>query len=97
MKFTNKQALNQTLTTGDNKYTPTVNAEIRAFTVFNPTAANIDLVVTIPAKQYIKKTITANATETINQLLNQQLKPSEDVIVTGEGLNVLMTVVEITE
>ena len=97
MKFTNKQALNQTLTAGDNKYTPTVNAEIRAFTAFNPTADNIELVVKIADKQYIKKTVTANATETINQLLNQQLKPSEDVIVMGEGLNVLVTVVEITE
>ena len=97
MKFTNKQALNQTLAAGDNKYTPTVNAEIRAFTAFNPTAANIELIVKIAGKQYIKKTVTAGATETINQLLNQQLKPSEDVVVTGEGLNVLMTVVEITE
>ena len=97
MKFTNKQALNLTLVAGDNKYTPTANSEIRAFTVFNPTDANIELVVRIATKQYIKKTVTAGATDTVNQLLNQQLKPSEDVVVTGEGLNVLMTVVEITE
>lgn len=97
MKFTNKQALNLTLSEGNNLYTPSAKSEIRAFTVFNPTDSNIQLVVTIAAKQYIKKTVTAGATDTVSQLLNQQLKPSEDVVVTGEGLNVLMTVVEITE
>lgn len=97
MKFTNKQALNLTLSEGDNLYTPSAKSEIRAFTVFNPTDSNIQLVVTIAAKQYIKKTVTAGATDTVNQLLNQQLRLGEDVVVTGEGLNVLMTVVEITE
>lgn len=97
MKFTNKQALNITLAAGDNTYKPTADSQIRALTIFNPTANSVDLTVKVSNKQYIKKTITTNATEVVNQLFNQQIAKDETVLITGEGLNVLMTVVEITE
>jgi len=45
----------------------------------------------------IKKTITAGATEVISSLFNQQLVKDEPLTMTGEGANVLITVVEITE
>lgn len=98
MKLTNKQAFNGTLATGSNTvYLPDTDAQIRAFTVSNPTAANIDLTVEVNGKQMAKKTITAGATEVIASLFNQQLVKDEPLTMTGEGANVLLTVVEITE
>lgn len=98
MKLTNKQAFNGTLTTGSNTvYLPPTDAQIRAFTVHNPTAANIDVTVTVSGKLMVKKTITAGATEVISSLFNQQLKKDEPLTMTGEGANVLLTVVDITE
>lgn len=98
MKFINKQAGNITLSAGDNViYTAPTDAQIRAFTVYNPADSNIDITVKIGALQYVKKTVTAGATEIISQLFNQQIAKSEAVMMTGEGVNVLLTVVEITE
>ena len=45
----------------------------------------------------VKKTITSGATEVISSLFNQQLVKDEPLTMTGEGANVLITVVEITE
>ncbi|WP_131669254.1 hypothetical protein [Psychrobacter pygoscelis] len=98
MKFINKQANNVTLVADDNTvYQTNVDAQIRALTVHNPTEANIDLVISLGDKQYVKKTVTPNATEVISQLFNQQIKKTEALTMIGEGLNVLLTVVEITE
>lgn len=97
MKFTNKQALNLTVMAGNNQYLPKADSQIRALTVHNPTLANIDMAISIGGKNYIKRTITAGATEIINQLFNQQLAKDVPMAITGIGLNVLLTVVEITE
>lgn len=98
MKLTNKQAANVTLATGSNTvYLPDTDAQIRAFTVNNPTVTNIDLTVEVSGKAMVKKTITAGATEVIASLFNQQLVKDEPLTMTGEGANVLLTVVEITE
>lgn len=98
MRFTNKQAAIITLAAADNElYLPPADAQIRAFTVHNPTAAPVDTTITINGKVMLKKTITAGATEVISQLFNQQLKKDEPMTMTGEGVNVMLTVVEITE
>lgn len=98
MKFINKQVTLATLGASSNEiYTPLTDAQIRAFTVHNPTAAPIDIVVTVGAIQMLKKTITADATEVLGSLFNQQLKKTEPLSMTGTGANVMLTVVEITE
>lgn len=98
MKLTNKQAANTTLVAGSNTiYLPKTDAQIRAFTVHNPTADPIDTTVLISGKTYVKKTITGGATEVVASLFNQQLKKDEPLTMTGEGANVILTVVEITE
>lgn len=98
MRFTNKQAAIITLAAASNElYLPPADAQIRALTVHNPTAAPVDTTITINGKVMLKKTITAGATEVISQLFNQQLKKDEPMTMTGEGVNVMLTVVEITE
>ena len=98
MKLVNKQAANITLSTGSNTvYLPKTDAQIRAFTVHNPTASPIDATVTVSGKLMVAKTVTAGATEVIASLFNQQLVKDEPLTMTGEGANVLLTVVEITE
>lgn len=97
MKFNNKQALNTTLAAGNNEYKATADSQIRALTVFNPTASNVELTIKIGGKQYVKKTVTAGATEIINVLFNQQIAKDELLVSTGEGLNMLLTIVEMTE
>lgn len=98
MKFINKQAAMLTLIAEVNEvYLPTTDAQIRALTVHNPTELPIDLAIAITGLLMVKKTITAGATEVISSLFNQQLKKDELLTMTGEGANVLITVVEITE
>lgn len=98
MKLVNKQAANITLAAASNTvYLPKTDAQIRAFTVHNPTAAPIETTVAVSGKLMVKKTITEGATEVIASLFNQQLKKDEPLTMTGEGANVLLTVVEITE
>lgn len=98
MKLTNKQAANIVLAAASNTvYLPKTDAQIRAFTVHNPTVDPIEVTVEVSGKVYIKKTITGGATEVIASLFNQQLKKDEPLTMTGEGANVLITVVEITE
>lgn len=98
MKFTNKQVALTTLGAASSEiYTAETDAQIRALTVHNPTAATIDIVVTVGTKQMLKKTITADATEVLSSLFNQQLKKTEILNMTGTGANVMLTVVEITE
>lgn len=98
MKFVNKQVALAALGAASNEiYMPVTDAQIRAFTVHNPTDTPIDIVVTIGAIQMLTKTVTANATEVLGALFNQQLKKSEPLTMTGSGANVMLTVVEITE
>lgn len=98
MKLTNKQAANITLAAGSNTvYLPKTDAQIRAFTVHNPTVDPIEVSVTVSGKVVVKKTITAKSTDVISPLFNQQLVKDEPLTMTGEGANVLITVVEITE
>lgn len=98
MAFINKQAALVTLAVDSNEiYTAPTEVQIRALTVHNPTAENIDLVVTVAGVQMLTKTIVANATEVLSQLFNQQLKKTEVLSISGTGANVMLTVVEITE
>lgn len=98
MAFINKQAALVTLGAASNEiYTAPTDAQIRALTIHNPTAAPIDLIVTIGTTPMLTKTITANATEVLSQLFNQQLKKTEVLSISGAGANVMLTVVEITE
>ena len=98
MKLINKQAANITLAAASNTvYLPKTDAQIRALTIHNPTAEPIDLTIEVSGKTMVKKTITASATEVISSLFNQQLAKDEPLTMTGEGANVLITVVEITE
>lgn len=98
MKLTNKQAANITLAAASNTvYLPKTDAQIRAFTVHNPTVDPIEVTIEVSGKTYVKKTITGGATEVIASLFNQQLKKDEPLTMTGTGANVLLTVVDITE
>ncbi|MGM8938156.1 hypothetical protein ACS8E2_05620 [Psychrobacter glaciei] len=98
MKLTNKQEANITLGAGSNTvYLPKADAQIRAFTVHNTTNDPNELTVVVNGKTLVKKTLSANATDVISPLFNQQLKKDEPLTMTGEGVNVLLTVVEITE
>ena len=98
MKLVNKQAANITLATGSNTvYLPKTDAQIRAFTMHNPTELPIDTIITVSGQVMVSKTVTAGATEVISSLFNQQLVKDEPLTMTGEGVNVLLTVVEITE
>lgn len=98
MSFINKQAALVTLGAASNElYTPLSDAQIRAFTVHNPTEAPIDITVTVGAIKMLTKTIAANATDVLGTLFNQQLKKGAALSMTGTGINVMLTVVEITE
>lgn len=98
MSFRNEQAANVTLVASSNTvYTPKTAAQIRAFTVHNPTVSPLDITVLVNSKLMVKKTLAVGATEIISALFNQQLKKDQSLTMTGEGANVLVTVVEITE
>ena len=98
MKLINKQAANITLAAESNSvYLPKTDAQIRALTIHNPTTEPIDLTIEVSGQAMVKKTVTSGATEVISSLFNQQLKKDEPLTMTGEGVNVLLTVVEITE
>lgn len=94
MKFLNKQALNVVLD-GEQLYTAQSDVQIRAFTVHNPTSNNVDLTIKIGEQVYVKKMVATAQTEVINALFNQQIAKDETMTVTGDELNVLLTVVEI--
>lgn len=96
MKFINKQAICQTIS-GQLDYVSPENAQIRAFTVYNPTSDNVECTVAINSKVFIKKTVTASATEVLSGLFNQQIGKDERLTITGGGLNVWLTVVDIVE
>lgn len=96
MKHIYKQALNQSVV-GQLDYIASENLQIRALTVHNPTTNNIECVVAVNGNAFIKKTITPNSTEVLSGLFNQHVGKDEAMTFTGDGLNVLMSVVEIVE
>lgn len=96
MKYVHKQAICQTLS-GQLDYVSLEKAEIRAFTVHNPTGDSVECAVTANGKVFIKKTVTPNATEILSALFNQQIGKDERLTITGDGLNVWVSVVEIVE
>lgn len=96
MKHIYKQAIRQTVS-GNLDYVSPENAQIRAFTVHNPTSDSVECTVAINALPFIKKTVTANATDILSGLFNQQIGKDERITITGDGLNVWVSVVETVE
>lgn len=96
MKFINKQAICQTIS-GSLDYVSTEQAQIRAFTVFNPTSDSVECTVALNSKVFVKRTILANKSEMFTQLFNQQIGKDERLTITGDKLNVWVSVVEIVE
>lgn len=96
MKFINKQAICQTIS-GSLDYVSTEQAQIRAFTVFNPTSDSVECTAILNGKAFVKRTILANTSEMFTQLFNQQIGKDERLTITGDKLNVWVSVVEIVE
>lgn len=97
MSIDYKRPFNDTLVAGSNTLLTSANgkSQIRAITVFNPTAASVTLKVSIAGKQYIQRDIAANATTIISELINQQIEKTEAITAEGEGLNIILSVAEI--
>lgn len=95
-KFISKQVICQTINNTLDYISPE-KAEIRAFTMHNPTDQNIECTVAVSGIVFIKKTVTAGATETLSLLFNQQIGKDNRLTIAGDGLNVCLTVVEIVE
>ncbi len=92
------QAFNAALAGGSNTlYTAPAGtlAQIRAFTAHNPTASPVDLVVLVNSVQHVKKTIAADATLVVSELLNHQVNAAQAVTATGTALNVILSVAEV--
>ncbi len=93
-----KQAYNDTLNAGSNTlYTAPAGtlAQIRAATAHNPTVLPIVLVVSVGGNQYIKKTIAADATLVLSELLNHQVNAAQTITATGEDLNIILSIAEV--
>lgn len=93
-----KQAYNDTLIAGSNTlYTAPAGtlAQVRAFTAHNPTVAAVELVVLVDGNQFVKKTIAADATLILSELLNHQVNAAQVVTATGEGLNLILSLAEV--
>lgn len=97
MKFNNIQAFNAPIDDKGLIYTPKANIQIRALTIYNKTSNNIVCDIGIGGKQYVHKTITAAGTEVINAIFNQQVNNGEQISITGNGLNAILTAVEIID
>lgn len=93
-----KQAYNDTLNAGSNTlYTAPAGtlAQIRAATAHNPTVLPIVLVVSVGGNQFVKKTLAADATQILSELLNHQVNAAQTVTATGEGLNIILSIAEV--
>jgi len=93
-----KQAYNDTLNAGSNTlYTAPAGtlAQIRAATAHNPTVLPIVLVVSVGGNQFVKKTLAADATQILSELLNHQVNAAQTVTATGEDLNIILSVAEV--
>lgn len=95
-KYQYVQAICQTLG-GQLDYVSPEKAQIRAFSVHNPTDDDVECVVVANGKTFVKKTVMPNATEIFGSLFNQQIGKDERLSITGDGLNVWVSVVEIVE
>lgn len=95
--ITYKRPFNGVLVAGDNTlYTVAGgSAQIRAITAHNPTASPVELTIAIGGKRYIKRSLVADSTTTIPELINQQAEASETIIATGTGLNIMLSLAEI--
>lgn len=96
MKFVNKQAICQSIS-GQLDYVSPEQAQIRAFMVFNPTEQNVECTVAFGGYVFAKRTVRAGTTEVFSSLFNQQVSKDSRLTITGDGLNVCVTVVEIVE
>lgn len=94
MKFVNKQAVCQTISSQLDYVSPEA-CQIRAFSLFNPNLYNVEYSVSLNGKMFVKGTVTPNATEVLSALFNQQIGKDERLTITGDGLNVWLTVVDI--
>ena len=93
-----KQAYNDTLNAGSNTlYTAPAGtlAQIRAATAHNPTVLPIVLVVSVGGNQFVKKTLAADATQILSELLNHQVNAAQTITATGENLNVILSIAEV--
>ena len=93
-----KQAYNDTLIAGSNTlYTAPAGtlAQIRAATAHNPTVLPIVLVVSVGGNQFVEKTLAADATLILSELLNHQVNAAQTITATGENLNVILSVAEV--
>lgn len=97
MSIEYKRPFNGTLAAGSNTLLTSANgkSQIRAITVFNPTASSVTLKVSIAGKQYIQRDIAQNASSIIPELINQQVEKTEVMTAEGEGLNIMLSVAEI--
>lgn len=98
MTIAYKQAYNDTLIAGSNTlYTTPAGAlaQVRAFTAHNPTAAPVELTVLVDGNQFVKKTIAADATLVLSELLNHQVNAGQVVAATGTGLNLILSLAEV--
>lgn len=93
-----KQAYNDTLNAGSNTlYTAPAGtlAQIRAATAHNPTVLPIVLVVSVGGNQFVKKTLAADATLVLSELLNHQINAAQTIVATGEDLNIILSIAEV--
>ena len=98
MSITYKQAFNAALAGGSNTlYTAPAGtlAQIRAFTAHNPTALPVNLAVLVDGVQHVKKTIAADASLVVSELLNHQVNAGQVVTATGTALTVILSVAEV--
>lgn len=99
MIYVQKQANLSTLGDGDVEiYKATTNAQVRAFTVYNPSDKdNVICVVKVNDKELATKTLMPKKEIVLSFLFNQQIKPNDKIVVNGKGLNVMLTVTEIVD
>lgn len=98
----------QTLAAGDNQaYVVPANntAQIRALTFHNTTVNNISVEVylipsgvgsTLPAQRLVKKTLAENESYLCPEVVNQILTTGMKVVLKGEDVNAMLSVVEQT-
>lgn len=94
---TYKLAYNQTLGGGDETLyiAPTdVVASVRALTLHNPTSDNVAVIVMFAGVQIIKKTLSSNQSYLCPELANHLLPSGVTVVVSGQGVNAVLSVSE---
>lgn len=97
MKFNSNQAINSPLGTDGVLFTAQVKTEIRGILVSNTTDSNVSLNVKINDNDFGTQVYTPGPSENFNKLNNQILKPGDKLLFTGNGLNLLLSIIEIIE